>query len=153
VVDWVNYLKNELKYGNDDPLFPKTAMIQNERQEFEANGFLRECWSTASPIRTIFKQAFEAAGLDYFNPHSFRKTLVGLGQQICQTPEEFKVWSQNLGHDHVLTTFTSYGEVQPQRQSEIFKSLKLPRKQPTHSDAINDLAEAMLSQLQEKNRV
>ena len=28
----------------------------------------------------------------------------------CKTPEEYKAWSQNLGHEGVLTTFCSYGE-------------------------------------------
>jgi integrase/recombinase XerD len=61
-------------------------------------------------MRTIFKDAFKTANLPYFNPHSFRKTLVRLGQTLCQSPEEFKAWSQNLSHEEVLTTFYSYGE-------------------------------------------
>jgi len=61
----------------------------------------RRHWTTATPIRTIFREAFEGAGLPYFNPHSFRNTLVRLGQDVCQTPEQFKAWSQNLGHEGV----------------------------------------------------
>src|SRR5262245_32771308 len=34
----------------------------------------------------------------------------------CKTPEEYKAWSHNLGHDHVLTTFSSYGDVSSYRQ-------------------------------------
>ena len=148
VVDWISYLRNEKLFGNDDPLFPKSFMVQNDQQEFEVGGIKAEHWSTASPIRAIFKQAFEGAGLQYFNPHSFRKTLASLGEQVCQTPEHFKAWSQNLGHEQVLTTFTSYGEVQPQRQSEIFKCLKEP-KQVNNSysnDQIKALALAVLNQ-------
>jgi integrase len=122
-------------------------MVQNDQQEFEASGLMRDCWSTASPIRNIFKQAFESAGLDYFHPHSFRKTLVGLGERLCQTPEEFKGWSQNLGHDQVLTTFTSYGEVQPQRQREIFERLKLPRNSSVNRDGMKELLEEVLSKI------
>jgi hypothetical protein len=33
-------------------------------------------------------------------------------------PEQLKAWSQNLGHEKVLTTFLSYGEVACQRQGE-----------------------------------
>ncbi len=143
VVEWVEYLRNELLYGNDDPLFPKTAMRQNQNQEFEAHDFVKECWSTANPIRAIFKEAFQNAGLDYFNPHSFRKTLVGLGERICQNPEEFKAWSQNLGHENVLTTYLSYGEVQPQRQTEIFKRLKEPQKQIPNNYDVDELANAL----------
>ena len=128
VYDWVRYLKEVLLFGNNDPLFPKTNVIVDEGRSFKAEGLMREHWSTASPIRTIFKDAFAAAGLPYFNPHSFRKTLVTLGQTICQSPEEFKAWSQNLGHEDVMTTFYSYGEVQEHRQGEIMKQLKKPRE-------------------------
>ena len=80
-------------------------------------------WSSAGPIRAIFKGAFAAAGLPYFNPHSFRKTLALLGGQICKSPEEYKAWSQNLGHENVLTTFSSYGDVARHRQAEIIRAL------------------------------
>jgi len=109
----------------------------NKQHSFEASGIKKEPWATANPIRVIFKQAFTSAGLDYFNPHSFRNTLATLGEQICQTPEEFKAWSQNLGHNQVLTTFLSYGEVQPQKQSEIFQKLKEPK---TENEASSDEA-------------
>ena len=89
---------------------------------FAAAGLDRKHWSNAGPIRTIFKGAFTAAGLPYFNPHSFRKTLALLGGQKCKTPEEYKAWSQNLGHEDVLTTFRSYGDVSSYRQAEIIRS-------------------------------
>eukprot|EP01041_Mallomonas_annulata_P025717 gene25717-46821_t len=76
---------------------------------FVAGGLDRKDWSTAEPIRRILKITFEAAGLPYFRPHSFRDTLVQLGERVCKTPEAFKAWSQNLGHEHILTTFTRYG--------------------------------------------
>jgi integrase len=83
-------------------------------------------WSNASPIRAIFREAFERAGLPYFNPHSLRSTLVQFGEQRCQTPEDFKAWSQNLGHEGVLTTFRSYGAVGNRRQGEIIRGLSAP---------------------------
>ena len=78
-------------------------------------------WSSAGPIREIFKNSFQHAGISYFNPHSFRDTLVILGEQICKTPEQFKAWSQNLGHESPLTTFTSYGKVSLHRQDELVR--------------------------------
>lgn len=68
-------------------------------------------WRSAAAIRRIFRQAFERVELPYFNPHRFRKTLGALGEKVCITPEQFKAWSQNLSHENVLTTFTSYGNV------------------------------------------
>ena len=145
VVDWVRYLKEELLWGNDDPLFPKTNVITGEDRVFKASGFKREHWSTASPIRTIFRDAFESADLPYFNPHSFRKTIVTLGQKLCQSPEDFKAWSQNLGHADVLTTLYSYGEVQQHRQGEIFQQLKSPRS--SGGQDVSELAKAIAKEM------
>ena len=65
----------------------------------QAVGLKPAHWSTAAPIRAIFREAFVAAGLPYFNPQSLRSTLFALGETVCRTPEEFKAWSQNLGLD------------------------------------------------------
>jgi integrase len=92
-------------------------------RHFVASGLDRKHWSNAGPIRKIFKDAFAAAGLPYFNPHSFRNSLALLGGQICKSPEAYKAWSQNLGHENVLTTFLSYGDVAPHRQAEIIRGL------------------------------
>jgi integrase len=126
VKTWIEYLTNELLFSPDDPLFPKTKMVVGDDRRFKACGLLREHWLTANPIREIFKQAFQNANLPYYNPHSFRNTLVRLGEKQCQTPEEFKAWSQNLGHEGVLTTLYSYGEVPDYRQAEVIKQLRLP---------------------------
>jgi integrase len=121
--DWVNFLRVEKLWSMDDPLFPATMVAVGTKHQFEAVGLSRKHWSNAGPIRTIFKEAFTQAGFEYFNPHSFRKTLALLGGSRCRTPEEYKAWSQNLGHEHVLTTFLSYGGVNGHRQAEIIRSL------------------------------
>lgn len=127
VNDWINYLKEQKLWGSDDPLFPMTEIGLNQNKQFGAIGLKRKQWSTTTPIRDIFQQAFKNAGLPYFNPHSFRNTLVKLGEVICKTPEEFKAWSQNLGHEGVMTTFLSYGQVAEHRQNEILKQLARPK--------------------------
>ncbi len=129
LVDWVRFLQRERYWGHDDALFPATRVEAGSNGEFEVVGLARTCWSTATPIRTAFREAFTAAGLPYFNPHSFRKTLARLGEAICTTPEEFKAWSQNLGHEKVLTTFLSYGEVDRIRQREIIERLGQPKSE------------------------
>ncbi len=147
VAAWVSYLRDEKLWGNDDPLFPATCIALGATRQFEAVGLARDHWSNASPIRTIFREAFVSAGLPYFNPHSFRNTLVQLGQDVCMTPEQFKAWSQNLGHEKVLTTFLSYGEVACQRQGEIIRGLATPQ-QATKPDA-NEIADAVFKRLRE----
>lgn len=121
--DWVTYLRVNLYWGDDDPLFPATRIEVGSTQRFEAAGLNRKHWSTTGPIRAIFRGAFERADLPYFNPHSFRNTLVRFGMKLCRSPEEFKAWSQNLGHEDVMTTFRSYGDIAPARQEELLRNL------------------------------
>ena len=141
----VLYLRDEKIWGNNDPLFPATRIALGPTRQFEAAGLARDHWSTASPIRTIFRKAFVSAGLPYFNPHSFRNTLVQLGQQVCKSPEQFKAWSQNLGHEKVLTTFLSYGAVECRRQGEIIHGLVAP--QQTMQPGVDEIAEAVFKKL------
>ncbi|MBU2090530.1 MAG: tyrosine-type recombinase/integrase [Alphaproteobacteria bacterium] len=131
VIGWINWLKTEKLFGPDDPLFPATRVALDGNRQFAAVGLDRTHWRDSAPIRRIFKQAFESAGLPYFNPHLFRKTLALLGERLCTTPESFKAWSQNLGHDQVLTTFTSYGAVSTYRQAEILARLGEGEATPT----------------------
>ncbi|MCB2112413.1 MAG: tyrosine-type recombinase/integrase [Parvularculaceae bacterium] len=119
---WVARLNGPLLFGPTDPLFPKTAIRTEPGRGFRADGFARAHWTTAAPIREIVGEAFERAGLPRFGPHSFRKTLTHWGSTRYTTPEAFKAFSQNLGHESVLTTFTSYGEVSWSRQAEIIKA-------------------------------
>jgi integrase len=141
VAEWISFFREEKLWGNDDPLFPATHIAVGPSHEFEVSGLERKHWSSATPIRTIFREAFASAGLRYFNPHSFRNTLVRLGQDVCHSAEEFKAWSQNLGHEQVLTTFLSYGEVACDRQGEIIRALATPP--PASQSNADEIAEAL----------
>lgn len=122
--DWCEYLRTVQLWGDEDPLFPPTQIGIGKDGGFAPVGLRRnECWQGAGSIRKIFHHAFTEAGLPYFNPHSFRNTLVQHGQRVCPTIEAFKAWSQNLGHERAMTTLTSYGTVEPHRQAELIRSM------------------------------
>ena len=147
VVDWVAFLATDMLFGPDDPLFPATLVKLGNDHQFEAAGLSRFHWSTATPIRMIFKDAFTLAGLPYFNPHTFRRTLAQLGERLCRTPEEFKAWSQNLGHETVLTTFSSYGEVARERQANLIRQLGQVKSPTTYpKDALDQLLRFLQTQ-------
>ena len=114
-------------------------------------GFKRENWKDAGPIRKVFKDAFTSAGLPCFKPHSIRDTITQLGQKICKTPEDFKAWSQNLGHDDVLTTFTSYGAVASKRQAEIIRNLGTAKNDGQDQSAIAAM-ESLLAQMKAQGK-
>ncbi|WP_417620972.1 site-specific integrase [Parasphingorhabdus sp.] len=143
VTGWCEHLRDTLLWGEDDPLFPKTEIGLGPEGGFVPVGLSRQGWKSAGPIRDIFKAAFEAAGLPYFNPHSFRHTLVQLGERICTTVEEFKSWSQNLGHEQVSTTLTSYGSVPPHKQAELIRQLGKPKETSKDDELANKIAELM----------
>lgn len=106
VTGWITWLREKRLFGEDDPVFPRTAVGHDENDNFENQGIEPEFWANASPIRSIFRRAFEDAGLEYFSPHTFRHTLAHYCQRHCRDPEMLKALSQNFGHEEVLTTLT-----------------------------------------------
>lgn len=123
VADWVHFLRTERLWGENDPLFPATEIGLDFTGEFHAAGLARRHWSSTNPVRKAVCTAFEAAGLPYANPHSFRNALVQLAYKLQLPPEAFKAWSQNLGHEDALTTFTSYGTLPVHRQGEVMRGI------------------------------
>lgn len=145
ISDWIVHLRTLRLWGPEDALFPRTKVAVNAIGQFAPVGLERGHWSNATPIREIFRNAFQAAGLPYFVPHSLRHTLAQLGEQICRTPEEFKAWSQNLGHEGVLTTFYSYGSVATRRQGEIIRNLGMsPDRAP---EVTAEMVAAMMNEM------
>ena len=91
---------------------------------------------------------FEAVALEWFNKQCH--TWVdqhAFGEGLCNTAEEFKAWSQNLGHEGALTTFFSYNEVGEHRQGEIIQKLII--KKPTAPISADEIAEAVARKLKE----
>ena len=119
VRDWITELRTQHQFSDSDPLFPKTCIGVGSSRHFEALGIDRMPWAGASSAAKIFKEAFVDAGLPPFSPHRVRDTLAELAKDHCRTPEDYKAWSQNMGHDDVLTTFRSYGSVASGRQVDL----------------------------------
>ena len=147
VVDWVTYLHEEKGFGPDDPLFPKTKVAPGDDLAFRAVSLDRAPWANANPVRDIFRGACARAGLPYFNPHLLRNTLVQVAYDRKLDAEEFKAWSQNLGHESCLTTFSSYGTIPPMRQAEIIRRLG-ERESPPNVAANAELLRRLADQME-----
>ncbi len=74
-------------------------------------------------IRNIFKKAFVRAGYEYINPHSFRKTLARFAE--TQSPAFLNAVRQNLGHNSIDTTLSSYGQLSQPEQRRIIARNKI----------------------------
>jgi len=71
---------------------------------------------------------------------------VRYGQSLNLTVEEFKAWSQNLGHADIMTTLTSYGSVPVHRQGELIPAAGVKRASQVDPDAVI-LARALLAKV------
>lgn len=120
--EWAEYLRKEELFGPTDALFPKPR-IGLKDGSFAALGLSRDTYSNAGRVRTVIKDAFTNAGLPPFGPHSFRKTLTQMANEHCKTPEAFKAWSMNLGHENIATTWSAYMPVSPSRQGELIRGM------------------------------
>jgi integrase len=120
--DWIAFLREDQLFGPADALFPKPLMgVRNG--SFACLGLSCETYSNAGKIRAVVKDAFTSAGLPPFGPHSFRKTLGILANDHCKTPEQFKAWSLNLGHENIATTLSAYCPVSASRQGELIRAM------------------------------
>lgn len=148
LTEWVEELRGQHLFGPNDPLFPATEMGLGPDGGFTPIGLARRGWVSSEPVREIFRAAFTAAGLPYFNPHSFRSMLVRHAMALGLSPEGLKAWSQNLGHADVLTTLTSYGEVPVHRQGELIRA-SVRAGAPARAPSAEQIAavEAMLASM------
>jgi len=123
VLDWMQYTNEVLHLKPNDPLFPSTLVENNpQTMAFEVQGLSKKHWANAQPVREIFKKVFKAAELPYFNPHLIRKTIVNWSLKNC-TQREFKAISQNLGHEHAMTTYNSYGTLTDDEQLDLISNI------------------------------
>lgn len=122
--NWVEELTRKLLFGPGDALFPKQS-VGWTTGKFASEGFEREPYSSGQIVGKVIGGAFRAAGLHTFNPHAIRTTLNMFGDRICQTMEQRKAWSQNLGHESLSVSVNAYMPVGRERQGELIRGLNV----------------------------
>jgi integrase len=138
VLEWIRYLRREKLFGDDDPLFPRTLVTVGVDGQFVSDGLEPRFWQNTEPIRKVFREAFARCGLKGFHPHSLRDTLVKFGERHSPSIEHFKAWSQNLGHEHIGTTLTSYGIIDPHQQGELVRAVIAEKETDAETRALFD---------------
>lgn len=123
LASYLTFLREVKLFGPEDALFPKARVGVVEGQGFTNLGLAREGFANAAKLNTIIRGAFAAVQMPEYTPHAFRKTLTHLGNELASTPEEFKAWSLNLGHENVATTINSYLPVTTERQMELIRNM------------------------------
>ena len=119
VEERVTYLaQKELLWGPDDPLFPATRQEVGPDRLIPASRPGPQALGNRRPVvrERLPGCSFAAVGLPYSRPHRVRDTISTLGQEDLFQPGVLKAWSQNMGHESITTTVTSYGPVSSHRQ-------------------------------------
>lgn len=125
IQDWVKYLKQQKNFQDDDPLFPHNKIHNAPNQKrFISDSVEPLYWQSVTSMRTIFKQRFKAAGIEYFSPHTLRHLAVRLATEKCRNGQELKAVSQNFGHENVGTTMTVYGTINNLDMGSIISGMK-----------------------------
>ena len=88
-------------WGLAVPLPPQLENNQANQKRIAAPRWAFAC------ISTIIRAAFSPMQVPEYTPHAFRKTLTHYGNEVYKTPDAFKAWSMNPGHENVATTISS----------------------------------------------
>ncbi len=131
-LEWFDYLERQKEFKPNDPIFPATK-IENgkENLSYYNTGEVEPIfWKSSSSSRKIFEKRFKQAGVKYYHPHTLRHLLVKEIAKLPLTEEQKKAFSQNLGHEHIGTTFGSYGygKIDENRQIEIIRDIDFEGK-------------------------
>lgn len=124
-IEWFEYLE-EKGFGPEDPIFPSTLNdFGASDNSYSKELVSKEFWSGTGGARKIFEKRCKNANLPYFNPHSFRHSIVSILSKKRLTEEEKRAISLTLGHANVGTTFGSYGygSMSNEKAVEIVKGL------------------------------
>ena len=119
VIGWYDYLKL-IGFRDGDPLFPAIDNRFNQQNLLETN-ITNNAIRSDTTFRNVFKACFTNAGMDYMNPHSFRKTLARFAQ--TKSPAFLNAVRQNLGHSSIDPTLNSYGQLSHYDQRRIISEI------------------------------
>lgn len=137
IIDWIKLLKTEKFFGNNDPIFPRNKIECAENSKtFISNSVEPKFWLSATSMRSIFKQRFKNAGIEYFSPHTFRHLAVNSAIAKCKNGYEIKAVSQNFGHENVGTTMTTYGTLNNTQVNNIISGLDFSNSNNHQNDLI-----------------
>jgi integrase/recombinase XerD len=128
VINWAKYLKEDLYFSDEDPLFPKEQLQHNEYNQFVGGVALsKEHIANHNSIPKIIKRVFARVGLEYHNPHSFRDMLTA---HILANYglEEAVALSMNFGHKNLATLINNYYNPTPEQQFDILSRVGKPKK-------------------------
>lgn len=77
--------------------------------------------SSTHAVSRAFREASREISQS-FSPHSAKHFIGQLSWRFCKSPEEFKAWSSNMGHEDERVTQKYYSNISVPRVAEIFEA-------------------------------
>ena len=111
-LEWYWFLRNEKKYEQHLPLFPKNDQNKEGNSAlFSNNKVSTEYWQSQSSLTRTMENRNDSKIVNYFRPHLYRHSAILYATDKCVTPADFKAVSQNFGHKDVMTTLMIYANL------------------------------------------
>lgn len=123
LIAWIEEMK-ALGGMPENALFPPDAALQMSTRLVRIAGKPIVAWETDAGVRRAFHRGCAAAGLPYFNPHSFKHHLKSVRDAFCRTPVQRAAWSYNLGHENEQITETHYAKMTSEQRDSIFAAIR-----------------------------
>ena len=123
VVDWVNYLRQEKLWGLDDPLFPGDQGRGGRQSSLRSGRAGPQALEQRRPDQADIQGSFCGGWTAVLQPAQLQEDVgASWWQTMSGRRKNTRRGRKILGHEHVLTTFCSYGDVGSYRQAEIIRA-------------------------------
>jgi site-specific recombinase XerD len=111
--DWVKYLKEEMNFSENEPLFPEIR-----------NGVVtKKGLNGEQAYNKLIEKRCAVAKLPKYHPHSFRHAGINEALNRIKTGKQIKALSQNVGHESISTILEKYANMKPEEYMHILGNL------------------------------
>jgi integrase len=137
--EWYAHLKSK-GFGPYDPIFPATFNQLGDNKDQIDLSVGKNFWKSGNSARKVFENRCKDAGVHYFNPHSFRHSIVNIISKVELTRAEEKAVSLCLGHENIGTTFGphGYGSMSNEDALKIVRKIKIKQGNNNHNLSIRE---------------
>jgi site-specific recombinase XerD len=113
-LSYFEWLKSELGFGREHPLFPAPKMGHTSKMLYEVQGLSDRHWDSTVPLRKIVGEVFSESIKDRVLPHDFRRMIASEALRRGLSLDAAAAWSAALGHNDLAVTVKTYAKITPQ---------------------------------------
>ena len=117
LIEWVNILKIDYFFTDNDPLFPKINEYAGGIQ------VKKEFFGDATKYNALYTKICKKVGIKVYHPHCFRHYSIAEALKHIRTGEQLKALSQNVGHEEVITILEQYGNMTPNEYAKVIEQM------------------------------